>query len=274
MVSAKDFGLQVTGGSGDEEYVLCPWHSDHSSSASFNRKKGLFYCYVCNLGLNTVQLQKELGTDLELEPDWSGKMPDDYDLLEETKTFELGEELYAPYFADRKIPHRTIMRYQVRWSESQGAAVLPLTSLRGKVQGVAYRFLEGTTRYLVQGKPTPVWPMPLLVGIPRGTPLLVTEGAWSAMRLAAFFEFEPFLALALLGAKANDAIVNTLRSFRVTFLYDGDRAGERACRKMRRLFPTANSWTLSTSPDDMTKDQLVDLFQKLEEKGAIGEPKR
>lgn len=72
-------------------------------------------------------------------------------------------------------------------------------------------------------------------------------------------------SLALLGAKANEAIVDVLRDWDIViFFYDGDEAGIRACRKMRKLFPLAYSWTLPTAPDDMTDKELEELFAKLE----------
>ena len=40
----------------DEEVkVLCPFHSDNHPSASINTQKGLFHCWVCNIGFNEEQ---------------------------------------------------------------------------------------------------------------------------------------------------------------------------------------------------------------------------
>lgn len=71
-------------------------------------------------------------------------------------------------------------------------------------------------------------------------------------------------SMALLGAKANEKIVDVLRDWEfVVFLYDGDEAGTRACRKMRQLFPLAKAWTVDVSPDDMTDEQLQEMLTKV-----------
>lgn len=45
---------------GDEVKVLCPFHHDHSPSASVNTKDSLFYCYVCNWGGTEEQFVAKL----------------------------------------------------------------------------------------------------------------------------------------------------------------------------------------------------------------------
>jgi hypothetical protein len=110
--------------------------------------------------------------------------------------------------------------------------------------------------------------MHLFATIDQGRKVVVTEGAWSAMRIASVMGFE-VLPLALLGAKASAHIVEVLQPLQCIFLYDGDPAGERACRKMRSLFPTAHAWTLPTSPDDMDNAEVEALFEKLHQVGAL-----
>lgn len=265
MHSAREFGIRVVRTAGDEEYCLCPFHSDHSPSASFNRVKGLLYCYVCGRGWNLVQLEGLLGVEVTPKDD---REPEDYDLLGSEEIFDLGEDKYVPYFEKRGIQPIIIMGYGVRWKQEPEAAVLPIRTLRWKLTGVAYRYLVGDTRYKVFGKTTPVWPMHLLSSLSLRRKIVVTEGAWSAMRIASVLGSE-VLPLALLGAKASPAIVDVLRPFCTVFLYDGDPAGERACRKMRTLFPSAHAWTVPVSPDDMQDKEIVELFDKLESRGAL-----
>lgn len=39
----------------EEVKVLCPFHDDHSPSASINTKKGLFHCFTCGVGYSEAQ---------------------------------------------------------------------------------------------------------------------------------------------------------------------------------------------------------------------------
>lgn len=44
----------------EEVKVLCPFHADHSPSASVNTKDDLFHCWVCNVGYNEQQFMAKL----------------------------------------------------------------------------------------------------------------------------------------------------------------------------------------------------------------------
>ena len=39
----------------EEVKVCCPFHDDNRPSASINTQKGLFHCWVCNIGYNEEQ---------------------------------------------------------------------------------------------------------------------------------------------------------------------------------------------------------------------------
>lgn len=276
MTSARNFGLTVTGTSSGEELVLCPFHSDSHSSAWFNPKKELFYCAVCGLGLNAVQLAAKLGVEVERDDLLSDRTePLDYDLVSNDISFDLGEDIHHhvhPYLIERKVCKETAMAYGLRYKTSNPEAiVLPVTNYGGTVKGVVYRYLNPKqvgTRYRKLGFGFPVWPLHRLRGCTEDVPLILTEGPFSAMRLHSFglqhgFELS---TLALLGAKANRGIVNFLARFNCFFLYDADPAGRRACLQMRELLPTAQSWTLSVAPDDMTDEQIETLLTHLAEK--------
>lgn len=259
MFDAKELGIKVVKESGNEQHCICPFHSDHSPSASFNRVKGVLYCYVCTRSWTVTQLQDALGVVVG----YRDVEPADFDLLDADVHLDLGEKRYHPYFEKRGIIPTVIDLYGVRWKETiPQAAVLPITNPRGEVGGVAYRYLSGESRYKVFGRTTPVWPMHIIRRIRPRREIIVTEGAWSAMRIASIRDID-ILPLALLGAKASIQIVNSLFAFNVTFLYDQDAAGERACQKMREMFPAARCFTVSPSPDDMSEAQIHSLFAKL-----------
>lgn len=272
MISARDFGLDVVKSSGGEELVVCPFHADHSPSAWFNPVKGLFYCTVCDLGLNINQLAKRLNVDVSVFQEESEFIPE-YNLVQEEELCDLGSATYNDYFRQRGISEETIKKYGVRWLEyPYPAAVLPVTNLKGQVKGAVYRYRNPEqvgTRYKKFGASYPVWPMHLIQNYsPQETTVIVTEGAWSAMRIRDYFSLATvdYPVLALLGAKANKDIVQSLFPFRVFYLYDGDMAGRRACRKMRELSPLTESFVLSKSPDDMNKNEIGQMLTALFER--------
>lgn len=272
MTSSKAFGLSVMGTSGGEELVLCPFHNDSNASAWFNPDKMVFYCAVCGFGLNAQQLIERLSLDIELDDLEEDSEPKDYQLMEDNYLFPLGEFSYHSYFAERgvhpEIAH--LYRLHFRYEEPQ-AAVMPLTNLNADVVGVQYRYLDAIkagTRYKTMGQVPPLWPMHFLKDYNRPDPLFVVEGAFSAMKLASYF-YEMGLyrpCFALLGAKANQRIVDVLNGLPCIVLYDNDKAGIAASAKLRRFCPSGNIFNVSISPDDMDKRQLNQLMRKLHER--------
>lgn len=264
MSSVRELGLEVVKFSGGHELLLCPFHPDRTPSAWFNPRKGLFYCSVCNLGLNMEQLAHRLGVEWEAEEE-RGQELEDYSM------FDTGEEVvsypfeYHPYIKQRGISEATAHIYSLRYKPSkEEAIVMPVTDLKGRMNGAIHRLIEpGGQRYLKMGHMTPLWPMHILGGDVPPKLLIVTEGGWSAMRLAPYIGWNEEV-LSLMGAKANDKIVDSIRGFdNVVFLYDEDAAGITACRKMRKLAPFCNSFTLAKAPDDMNEDELFNLIGKV-----------
>lgn len=271
MASAREFGLEVVRTSGGEELVQCPFHEDTNPSAWFNPKKELFYCAVCGVGYNAVQLARRLGVEVERQDEEWGKEPEDYNMVEEEVDYDLGMDVYNDYFRERGIREESIREYGVRWSVALRAAVFPFLNAHNQLVGVSYRFeaADWRGRYRTQGKPTPVWPMQRLVGgVDPEKTLLITEGPFSALKLHTFgvkygFNLATF---ALFGAKSNQEIVDLLNPYRCVFLYDGDKAGTRACKEMKKRFPNAYSCTLSVSPDDMDDEMMSLMWVKLWDK--------
>jgi hypothetical protein len=280
MSSARQFGLTVTGSSGGQELVLCPFHLDRHSSAWWNPTKELFYCAVCGFGLNAWQLANRLGVEYEEVIEWNAELGDLY-LVDDEPVWELGQLVYHDYFRERGIHEKVINAYGVRWKNAEPrGAVIPLTSLSGEIVGVQYRFQDEVTagtRYKIHGKVPPVWPMHKLKDLHNGCPILLFEGVWSAMRVATWLLRHPHINLptfALLGAKANEEIVETLSPFNAVYLYDADEAGSRACKKMKELAPLSHSF-ITMSPDDMRDGEIENLLgsivTNLSAKGALTE---
>lgn len=273
MISARVLGFEVARVSGGEEIIACPFHDDRTPSAWFNPRKGLFYCAVCNLGLNIAQLSDRLHLDLELDWYEEDDNVEDYNLLTPNEPLELGTAQYHEYFIMRDICEQTIQRYEVRWkySKPEGAA-LAITDYVGNTMGVVYRYLnpeETGTRYQIKGNLYPVWPMHLLQYSGENDLVIVSEGAFSAMRIDSYAYERMGVhigSFALLGAKATQKIVDTLSSYKVVILYDNDNAGKNACTKMRRLAPHFHSYVLPKSPDDMDNAEVKKLITLINNK--------
>lgn len=269
MLSAKALGMQVVKSSASGEVlVLCPFHADHNPSAWYNQAKGLLYCSVCGRGWNLQQLSKQLNVDLgDVDEDERG--PERYSLIAEEENYDLGACVYNDYFSKRKISEKTIYHYDVRWSDAKNAAVLPVTTVSGQIIGATYRFADAKaagTRYKNLGKSAPLWPMNLLKHAKTDEVIVVVEGAFSAMRIYDHWLQYGYTSpvLALLGAKANQEILDALAPFRrLWFLYDKDDAGMRARDKMRGLTVNDLIYCISPSPDDMTDKQLDKLLDKI-----------
>lgn len=275
MLPARVMGLEVIKSSGGEEVVKCPFHSDDNPSAWWNPKKGLFWCAVCMKGMNAYMLAKEMGIDDELVTRSLEEQPEDYDLFGEESRLLRGEQVYADYFRQRRIHERVAQVYGLEWREtSPAAAVLPIPDINSEVIGVVHRYVnpkEVGTRYKFFGETTPIWPMSNLRFLGReDRTIVVTEGAWSAMRLCSWgleHGGNPFPYFALLGAKANYRVVETLQPFRVVFLYDNDIAGIRACNKMEKIKQIDwQCYTMKTSPDDMDDEQIERLLKRIQER--------
>lgn len=268
-ISARNLGMEVVRTSAGEELVRCPFHIDNSPSAWFNPAKGLFYCAVCSIGLNLVQLKERLALDIELDASIIPENLPDFDLMTETPLLPRGEFIWNDYFGKRGLNFLISSYYGLEWREdAPTAAVLPITNLQGEVIGVMHRYIDpkaAGTRYKIFGETTPVWPMSVLRFLHEGQEVIITEGAWSAMKISKWYAEQGILnqPLALLGAKANQRIVDVLRPFKPIFLYDNDKAGRNACRKMRSLFPLASSYTLSTSPDDRSASEIGSMVDSI-----------
>lgn len=272
---ASDFGLNVVRSAGNEEYCLCPFHTDTKPSASYNRRKGLFYCYVCQLGLNTVQLSSRLGLSITDLDEWVkiNEEPEEYNFVNEDERIELGQFIYHDYFQKRGIGKESILEYGVSWKSSEPeATVFPIVSMQGNVQGAVYRYqnMEAAgTRYKKIGQMSQLWPLPFLKRAKEGEVIYIVEGGFSALRIhTAFVRLNepPPVILALFGARANSDIADLVRPFKPVFLYDKDNAGQHACRRMRRVMPTCHAWTLTMAPDDMSFERIYAMLNLIEKK--------
>lgn len=271
MISARMLGLEVTRVSAGEELVRCPFHSDSNASAWFNPHKGLFWCAVCNLGLSAKQLITKMGTDIDLDQvvsDAEGEIPD-LDLIQENHILPMGNpHQWSSYYEGRGVSEEVVGMYQLEVNIVNHSIVFPVSDIWGNRIGSVERFInsEATgTRYKKSGTMTPVWPLHFLNLFKKGDSFIVTEGAFSALRLCTWSKRQGGrgIAFTLFGAKANQEIIDVLRPFNPVFLYDKDEAGINACRKMRKLAPEWDSVVLAKAPDDMSSEEINELMVKV-----------
>lgn len=263
MVSAKTFGITVTGTSAGEELLLCPFHPDKHPSAWWNPVKELFWCPVCQKGMNTKQMMAALGLE-GIETDCAPEQIPDYNLFGEASLLPEGSVEWIDYYYERDITLITMFNYDLQVKKfSPEGVILPIYNSIKKKIGVCIRYFnpkETGTRYTFLGKTTPLWPMQKLPKR-KGEWIVVTEGSWSAMRMASYDIFHSYFAL--LGAKANAGILEAVRPYKPIILYDGDKAGVNACKKMRGL-GVEHAYCLKTSPDDMDEEEIQKLIGKVE----------
>lgn len=268
MLSAKTLGLDVVKSSASGEVLVrCPFHEDKKPSAWYNQSKGLLYCAVCGRGWHERQIAEQRGIDWEEIEEGE---PEKYNLYQEPEVYSLGEETYPAYLQERGVSEESAHAYGVRWLvQEPQAVVFPMTTALGRQVGAVYRFVHPEvtqTRYKFMGKVAPLWPLGKLTQTDASSLIILTEGAFSALRLHSYglkigIEIHVF---ALMGAKANEEITSTLAPFlNPIFLYDADEAGFRARDKMRKLMVNAAVYSARPSPDDMSDRQLDRLLERL-----------
>lgn len=271
MLSARMLGLTVQRVSAGEELVVCPFHNDNHASAWFSPEKELFYCAVCGIGLNARSLIRKMGSDLDLDElieQAKDEIPD-LDLVIEPHTIPFGNpDLRPSYYEERGISDEVIEMYGLEYSVAMGSIVFPVHNVTGSRIGSVQRFLHAEvagTRYKKSGTMTPIWPLDKLGALKQGDRVFITEGVWSALRLATWGRMNKGrgLTFCLFGAKANQEIVDVLRPFNPVFLYDNDEAGRNACAKMRGLLHRGHAFTLAKAPDDMNDKEIQDMLVKL-----------
>lgn len=268
MLSAKTLGLTVVGNSGGHSLVLCPFHNDRRPSAWYNERKGMFYCAVCGFGVNQVELARKMGLDPDLIADMEAEVddyePPDFSLIPDDVSINwYGSKGYHPYFEVRGITANTAQLYGMRYHENPEAVAFPIMTPNGTfLIGSVVRYIDTAktgTRYKKYGKITPYWPREHNKDV-----AIICEGGFSAMRMSKYRNEEQEFCYAMFGARCNQELIDATWHFdKVVFLYDDDIAGERACHQMRKLNPTANSYTLSKAPDDMSTTELTYLWDKI-----------
>lgn len=268
-MQGRTIGLEVVGTAGAEELVKCPFHDDTHASASWNPKSDLFYCFTCGFGMGLEQLLKATGKEIDSDAfmDEREESVVKLDLSRPSSmSFSGGCYYHSDYLKLRGVSEQACIDYGVTVSGDGNKILFAVTDTHGKTKGrISRNVYESSTRYIKVGEQTPVWPMDHLIGLCYGEYVLITEGLFSCLRIASVDKRMEVFALA--GAKANKSIVATLSGFNPIFIYDRDKAGIRAAKRMKKFKPEWTVLTAATAPDDMSEDSsIVKMIDKILDK--------
>jgi len=258
MIDPIALGLETFRVAGNEVQVLCPFHADHTPSASFNVKKGLFYCYTCGLGTSAKKIANELGGEVISLKDTSFLK-----FIKDEK--EWRPLLYAPraidhpYLQQRGVSNGQVDRYDIK--ELSDGVGFPLWNWDGTILGLQKRKTGGrgrTSRYILYGEKPAIWPM-AAVFLDLKRPLLV-EGVFSVLLLEKFGA----RAFAVLSSQITIRTIRVLNGRYPRVWFDNDYAGYVGAAK---LILSAGALVLvgaGTPPDEISS---LEHFQDIKKAG-------
>jgi len=262
MYSAKQFGIKVIRRLEDEELCVCPFHNDNTASATFNIHKGLFYCFVCQIGYNAKQLSERLNVEVELE-----------DVIEDFWNFafdsEVSNRLHGSkitdwsYIAKRNVSKEIANKYKLEMSNSEEAILIPIFDLYGNRIGVQLRNVNKGWRYKKIGEQTIIWPIQNLLLMDHSKIAFIVEGVFSLMRFETVYKENKIIPFAFMGAKHSKKLLECFNGFKVLIRYDNDKAGIDAANKAVKLYPYYNV-TYGPSVDDMSDEEITELVKEIE----------
>ena len=284
VAKARDLGLRVAGGSGQEEHVYCPFHDDKTASASYNHVKGVFYCQTCKVGYNITQLVKklELGKDFLDDIAFAAPFaPENFDLELFAPEAEIPEGTEIPPFAmqylclERQLTRSQAVHYFKMTDKRQGVTIYP-TDFHGNVVCSITRILGAKRpkpRYMVRGEKPPLWPLNELLS-DYGT-LIIVEGIFSRLRLERILEEmirdgEPAASqigtMSLLGSTLKTEVkyyLDQVQTDRLVFLFDDDFGGEKGAVIAAKTFPHAEVYKVKQEIDTLPSTGLMKLIRRL-----------
>jgi len=230
--SAKELGLAVYGvSSGNELIARCPFpeHIDSEPSASFNTVKGVLYCFGCGRSATVTQIADMLGGYVKVSP-----TADRYNKIKDTYWRQLLLNPLAydhPYLTKRMVSNEQVKEFGIR--ANGNGVIFPFTK-NGRIVGVQVRQIVHSPKYLTFGYKVPLWPDTRYQVL--HTPIIITEGIFSTLRLLQF----GFKSYATLGALMKFAVKDYLRQYpKVIGVFDDDKAGYLACGRLLKLVPHA-----------------------------------
>lgn len=253
LVDPLALNLDVRSNDGDEVWCVCPFHDDHSPSATFNVVSGLFHCFTCGTGKNLKQLEMELGGQVVYVKSLDRVRNKISAALDNSWRVSLMAPLAFDdeYLAGRNVTNGYVSLYQIR--KFPYGIGFPITNNLGQVTGMQIRQLPPREpRYLFNGQRQPLWPLKNLnVFTHPDRPTILTEGVFSALRVIA----SGYNALAVMGVANILPAIRMMMGRDYLVLFDGDEAGYIGAAKF-----AAMGKSVVLVPNGFEADEVEPLF--------------
>lgn len=189
ILDPAGIGLEVTGRSGNEIIVRCPFHEDKTPSGEYNIDTGLFYCFSCKTAMDGHKLVDEIGGE-KYPLDWRKYHRD----TKFGKTLEWVDHIKNPlaigneYLAKRQVSEWQIREHGILASDE--GVIFKIEDVTGSsVTGIQVRYFDKKPKYKIFGSKQPLWPMKHL---PFAEEKVVVEGVFGALRGEGTSSFKPF----------------------------------------------------------------------------------
>jgi DNA primase len=281
-------------GTGEQRFILCPFHKETTPSCSIHLSKGLFHCFGCSAegtmidfvariermslraaALRITKITEGSRGDHRIHPE-AGRGPDEQlenDARSDVSVMAtLNLEPTHPYLAQRGISAELIELFGLGYCSHgtmRGRVCIPIHDTEGNLVAYAGRWASdavprGIPRYLFSRGFRKRQVLFNLQRIIDATTVVLVEGYWSVFRIHQL----GIPVVGLMGCSISSeqiALLTKQKARFVTLLLDGDQAGFRS--RQRILAALANSFFVRSpvlhngeKPDMLTPSKLLQLL--------------
>ena len=214
----------------EEVKVLCPFHEDTHPSASINTQKGLFHCWVCNIGYNEEQFVAKMNnistTDAikllgryNINDDWNfnkGLLWSDTNFLDRVRGLGLSDELISSMNLGLVRPEGSNKRL----------LGIPVFYNGILVDVRRYNLLkyDGVPKCCSNENAESGWIIPYDIFLNSNEPCYLFEGE-KDMLIAREYGLNAFTLISGAGATPNQNIIGAFKDKDIVLCYDNDEAG-------------------------------------------------
>lgn len=214
----------------EEVKVLCPFHDDTHPSASVNTQKGLFHCWVCNVGYNEEQFVAKMNNistadaikllgKYNLNDDWNynkGLLWSDTNFLERVKALGLSEDLISSMNLGLVRPEGSNKRL----------LGIPVFYNNILVDVRRYNLLkyDGVPKCCSNENAESGWIIPYDSFLNSNEPCYLFEGE-KDMLIAREYGLNAYTLVSGAGATPNQNIIGAFKDKDIVLCYDNDEAG-------------------------------------------------
>ena len=214
----------------EEVKVLCPFHEDTHPSASINTQKGLFHCWVCNIGYNEEQFVAKMNnistTDAikllgryDINDDWNfnkGLLWSDTNFLDRVRGLGLSDELISSMNLGLVRPDGSNKRL----------LGIPVFYNGILVDVRRYNLLkyDGVPKCCSNENAESGWIIPYDIFLNSNEPCYLFEGE-KDMLIAREYGLNAFTLISGAGATPNQNIIGAFKDKDIVLCYDNDEAG-------------------------------------------------